>query len=222
MYVEQIMTKEVLTVTSDTRLAEIADLMRKNKVRHVPVVDAKGALVGIVSNRDVQRAQPSLITTLDRGEVNYLLDKVSAADIMRKKVVSCSPRTLVEEAGRLMRPSKIGCLPVVDGGSLVGIVTSVDLLDFFLDITGCWIEGATRITVHLADQAGQLAALLTAVNSFGGYIVAVVSPRTPDGAGGRTAVIRFEASDRDAVIEGLRNAGYDVTVDASSMGAQAA
>lgn len=214
MYVEQIMSKEVLTVTRDTRLAQIAQLMRDKKVRHLPVVDDGGALLGIVSNRDVQRAQPSLITTLDRGEVNYLLDKVSAGDIMHKKVVTCSPRTLVEEAGRLMRPSKIGCLPVVDGGKVVGIVTSVDLLDFFLDITGCWIEGATRITVHLQDQAGQLAALLAAVNSHGGYIVSVVSPRTPDGAGGRTAMIRFEASDRDGVIAGLRQAGYEVTVEA--------
>ncbi|HRP97969.1 MAG TPA: CBS domain-containing protein [Rhodocyclaceae bacterium] len=213
MYVEQIMTKDVLTATPDTRLAQLAELMRKNKVRHVPVVDASGALQGIVSNRDVQRAQPSLITTLDKGEVNYLLDKVSAADIMHKKVVTCTPKTLVEEAGRLMRPKKIGCLPVVDGGKVVGIVTSVDLLDFFLDITGCWVEGATRISVQLADQAGQLAALLAAVNSFGGYIVAVVSPRTPDGAGSRTAVIRFEAPDKNAVIDGLCKAGYTVTVD---------
>jgi len=214
MYVEQIMSKEVLTVPQDARLAQVAQLMRDKKVRHLPVVDDKGVLVGIVSNRDVQRAQPSLITTLDRGEVNYLLDKISAGDIMHKKVVTCSPRTLVEEAGRLMRPSKIGCLPVVDGGKVVGIVTSVDLLDFFLDITGCWIEGATRITVQLQDQTGQLAALLAAVNSHGGYIVSVVSPRTPDGAGGRTAMIRFEASDRDAVIAGLRQAGYEVTVEA--------
>lgn len=219
MYVEQIMSKEVLTVPQDARLAQIAQLMRDKKVRHLPVVDDKGALVGIVSNRDVQRAQPSLITTLDRGEVNYLLDKVSAGDIMHKKVVTCSPRTLVEEAGRLMRPSKIGCLPVVDGGKVVGIVTSVDLLDFFLDITGCWIEGATRITIHLPDQTGQLAALLAAVNSHGGYIVSVVSPRTPDGAGGRTAVIRFEGADKNAVIAGLRQAGYEVTVDTAESSA---
>lgn len=216
MYVEQIMSKEVLTVTTDARLSDIARTMRDNKVRHLPVVDADGALKGIVSNRDVQRAQPSLITTLDRGEVNYLLDKVTAADIMHKKVTTCTPKTLVEEAGRLMRPNKIGCLPVIDGGKVVGIVTSVDLLDFFLDITGCWIEGATRITIQLADQAGQLAAVLAAVNSYGGYIVAVVSPRTPDGAGGRTAVIRFEAPDKDAVIAGLRQAGYKVTEDASA------
>ncbi len=213
MYVEQIMTKDVLTVQPDTRLAKIADLMRKNSVRHIPVIDAQGAVLGIVSHRDVQRAQPSVITTLDRGEVTYLLDKVSAADIMHKKVTTCSPRTLVEEAGRLMRPAKIGCLPVVDGGKLVGIITNVDLLDFFLDITGCWVEGATRITVQLPDRAGQLAALLSTVNSHGGYIVAAVSPRTPDGAGSRGVIVRFEAPDPDAVITGLREAGYKLSVD---------
>lgn len=213
MYVEQIMTKEVLTVTTDTKLSQLAELMRLKKVRHVPVLDAKGKLAGIVSNRDVQRAQPSMITTLDRGEVGYLLDKVMTGDIMHKKVITCSPKTLIEDAGRMMRPNKIGCLPVLDGDALVGIVTSVDLLDFFLDITGCWIKNATRITVHLVDQTGQLAALLTMVSSHGGYIVSVVSPHTPDGAGGRSAVIRFEAADPDAIVAGLRQSGYEVVVD---------
>ena len=114
----------------------------------------------------------------------------------------------------MMRPKKLGCLTVVDdAGRLVGIVTSVDLLDFFLDITGCWVEGATRITVKLQDRAGQLAALLASVNAQGGYIVSVVSPRTPQSEGLRTATIRFEAKDAGAVEKGLREAGYELSVD---------
>lgn len=155
-----------------------------------------------------------MITTLDVGEVKYLLSKIAAADIMHKSVVSCSPRTQIEEAARMMRPKKLGCLTVVDdAGRLVGIVTSVDLLDFFLDITGCWVEGATRITVKLQDRAGQLAALLASVNAQGGYIVSVVSPRTPQSEGLRTATIRFEAKDAGAVVQGLREAGYELSVD---------
>ncbi len=92
-------------------------------------------------------------------------------------------------------------------------ITSTSLLDFFLDITGCWVEGATRITVKLADRAGQLAALLASVNAQGGYIVSVVSPRTPQSEGLRTATIRFEAKDAGAVVQGLREAGYELSVD---------
>ena len=172
MFVENIMTREVLYVAPDASFSQVSEIMRLKKVRHVPVVDKDQRLVGIISHRDVQRAQPSMITTLDVGEVKYLLSKITAADIMHKSVVSCLPSTQIEEAARLMRPKKLGCLTVVDEqGRLVGIVTSVDLLDFFLDITGCWVEGATRITVKLQDRAGQLAALLASVNAHGGYLV---------------------------------------------------
>lgn len=216
MYVENIMTREVLTVAPGDSFARLSEIMRLKKLRHLPVVESDGRLAGIVTHRDVQRAQPSMITTLDVGEVKYLLSSVTAADIMHKKVVTCSPRTQIEEAARMMRPNKIGCLPVVDQERLVGIVTSVDLLDYFLDITGCWVEDATRITVALADQTGQLAALLASVNAHGGYIVSVVSPHTPATEGRRMAVIRFKAPDQEAVIDGLRAAGYDVTVDVAA------
>ncbi|HRQ55848.1 MAG TPA: CBS and ACT domain-containing protein [Azoarcus taiwanensis] len=218
MYVENIMTHDVVTVAADAEFGQLTEIMRLKKVRHVPVVDSEQRILGIVSHRDVQRAQPSMITTLDIGEIKYLLSKVKAGDIMHKNVVTCSPKTLIEEAARMMRPNKIGCLPVVDGGRLVGIITSVDLLDFFLDITGCWVENTTRVTVRLADQAGQLAALLANVNAQGGYIVAVVSPRTPQAEGRRSAVIRFEATDPQTVIDGLKQAGYDLTVDETTGG----
>lgn len=216
MFVERIMTRDVLHVAPDATFAQVSEIMRLKKVRHLPVVEADGRLVGIISHRDVQRAQPSTITTLDVGEVKYLLSKVSAADIMHKKVITCAPSTLIEEAARLMRPNKLGCLPVVENDRLVGIITSVDLLDFFLDITGCWVEGSTRITVSLPDQTGQLAALLATVSAHGGYIVSVVSPRTPQSEGKRIAMIRFDADDAERVITGLREAGYDLSVDVTA------
>jgi CBS-domain-containing membrane protein len=132
MNVDRIMTRDVVTVTEETKLARMAELMRERKLRHLPVVDDSGRLVGIVSHRDVQRAEPSPITTLDVGEVNYLLAKVTAGQLLHADVVTASPGMLVEEAGRLMRDRRVGCLPVVEEGKLVGIVTGVDLVDFFL------------------------------------------------------------------------------------------
>ena len=213
MYVDRIMSREVLQVTEDTRVPPMAALMRDHHIRHLPVV-RNGRLVGLVTSHDLERVSPSPVTTFSVGEANYLLGKVIAAKVMRADVITCTPDTLVEEAARLLRQEKIGCLPVVDrGGHLVGMLTHEDLLDFFLDITGCWVEGATRITVKLADRAGQLAALLASVNAQGGYIVSVVSPRTPQSEGLRTATIRFEAKDAGAVVQGLREAGYELSVD---------
>jgi len=160
MYVETIMTSEVLMVEENTKVSHLAGLMQAKRIRHIPVVDADGGLMGVLSHRDVQKASPSDITTLSTGEVNYLLSKLTAKDIMHRNVVSCSPQALVEDAACLMRQHTIGCLPIVQDGKLVGIITSVDLLDFFLDITGCQEHQTSRITVTLRDKKGALSKLL--------------------------------------------------------------
>jgi acetoin utilization protein AcuB len=210
MYVERIMTRDLVTVTEKTKLARLSELMREHKLRHLPVVDDAGRLVGIVSHRDVQRAEPSPITTLDVGEVNYLLSKVTAGQVMHDDVVTASPEMLVEQAGCLMRDRRVGCLPVVDGDRLVGILTGVDLIDFFLEVTGCQVVDAARITVHLPDDPGMLAGLLSAVNHAGGKIVTVVSPTNPDESGQRVAIVRYRADDLQVILDDLREAGYDI------------
>jgi acetoin utilization protein AcuB len=210
MYVDRIMTRDVVTVTEQAKLARLSELMQLRKLRHLPVVDDAGRLVGIISHRDVQRAEPSPITTLDVGEVNYLLSKVTAGQIMHRSVVTARPEMLVEQAGCLMRDRRVGCLPVVDDDKLVGIITGVDLVDFFLEVTGCQVTDAARIAVHLADDPGRLAGLLTAINQAGGKIVTVVSPTHIDDSGQRTAIVRFRADDPQAVIDALRAAAYDL------------
>jgi acetoin utilization protein AcuB len=213
MYVDRIMTREVVQVAEDARVTQLAALMRDHHIRHLPVV-RDGHLIGLVTSHDIERVSPSPITTLSVGEANYLLGKLTAAKVMRGRVVACAPDTLVEEAARLLRQEKIGCLPVVeDGGKLVGILTHEDLLDFFLDITGCLMEDATRIAVHLPDTIGQLGRLLTAINEAGGYIATVVSPLHPDQTGLRIAVVRYRAPDPRALNQRLRDLGYDLLTE---------
>ena len=213
MYVDRIMTRDVLQVAENTRVTQLAALMRDHRIRHLPVV-RDGRLVGLVTSHDLERVSPSPVTTLSVGEANYLLGKLDAGRVMRAKVVTCAPDTLVEEAARLLRQEKIGCLPVVDdGGKLVGILTHEDLLDFFLDITGCLMEDTTRIAVHLPDTIGQLGRLLTAINDAGGYIATVVSPLHPDQTGLRVAVVRYRADDPHALNLRLRDLGYDLLTE---------
>ena len=213
MYVDRIMTRDVLQVAENTRVTQLAALMRDHRIRHLPVV-RDGRLVGLVTSHDLERVSPSPVTTLSVGEANYLLGKLDAGRVMRAKVVTCAPDTLVEEAARLLRQEKIGCLPVVEsGGKLVGILTHEDLLDFFLDITGCLMADTTRIAVHLPDTIGQLGRLLTAINDAGGYIATVVSPLHPDQTGLRVAVVRYRASDPHALDHRLRDLGYDLLTE---------
>lgn len=213
MYVDRIMTREVVQVAEDTRLTQLAALMRDHRIRHLPVA-RDGHLVGLVTSHDLERVSPSPITTLSVGEANYLLGKLTAAKLMRTQVVTCAPDTLVEEAARLLRQERIGCLPVVENGDrLVGILTHEDLLDFFLDITGCLMEDTTRIAVHLLDTIGQLGRLLAAINEAGGYIATVVSPLHPDQTGLRIAVVRYRALDPPALNQRLRDLGYDLVTE---------
>ncbi len=212
MYVDQIMTCDVVKVTEDSKVAHIAGYMQARRIRHLPVVDAQDALVGIISHRDVQKASPSGITTLSAGEANYLLAKLTARDIMHRRIVTCHSQTLVEDAACLMREHTIGCLPVVDEGRLVGIVTSVDLLDFFLDITGCREENATRLTLRLEDKQGNLSRLLRCLDESGGHLVSVITPQqqTDDEAGIRNVIVRFRAQDPAVVSHKLREHGYAI------------
>ncbi len=212
MYVARIMTREVLQVTENTRVPQLAALMRDRRIRHLPVA-RDGRLVGMVTHHDLERVSPSPVTTLSVGEANYLIGKLTAAHVMHAPVVTCAPDTLVEEAARLLRQQKIGCLPVVEDGRLVGILTHEDVLDFFLDITGCLMEDTTRIAVHLPDTIGQLGRLLTAINEAGGYIATVVSPLHPDQTGLRIAVVRYRAPNPRALNQHLRDLGYDLLTE---------
>jgi acetoin utilization protein AcuB len=211
MYVEKIMSRPVDTVAADLKLSQAAHQMHEKGRRFLPVVDADGRLLGLLSHRELERAEPSAITTLSVGEVNYLMAKIKVEQVMRREVITCGPGTLIEAAGQLMRNKRIGCLPVVDGQmQLLGIVTDDDILDFFLAITGCGMEDTTRIAVHLPDRAGELAKLLAAINGQGGYIATVVSPVVPDETGMRIVIVRFRAPDPNALDRYLRAQGYDL------------
>ena len=213
MYVDRIMTREVLQVAEETRLPQLAALMRDHHIHHLPVV-RDGRLVGLITSHDLERVAPSSITTLSVGEANYLLGKLTAAKVMSAKVMTCTPDTLVEEAARLLRQENIGCLPVVDsGGHLVGMLTHEDLLDFFLDITGCLMADTTRIAVHLPDTIGQLGRLLAVINEASGYIATVVSPWHPDQTGLRIVVVRYRAAEPHALNHHLRDLGYELLTE---------
>jgi len=128
MNIESIATKNVITVRTSDSLLTASKLLREKGIRHLPVVDAAGRLAGMLTDRDIKRASASEATSLEIHELLYLLDKLDVSKVMTKKPVSVTPQTPVSEAAALMVRHKIGCLPVVDGGRLAGIVTEIDML----------------------------------------------------------------------------------------------
>ncbi|MCG8429080.1 MAG: CBS domain-containing protein [Chromatiales bacterium] len=213
MYVAQIMTPTPDVATGDMKLSHAAQLMRENNRRFLPVVDDQQKLIGLLTHREMSQAEPSAITTLSVGEVNYLTSKITVSQIMQQQPVSCCADTLVEEAGRLMRENRAGCLPVLESGKLVGIITETDLLDFFLDITGCNLPDSARIEVHLEDSKGNLGDFLDHINELGGYIATVVSPISPDKTGKRIVIVRYRADDPVALDRRLGELGYELITE---------
>ena len=120
------MTPNPITITLQTTLPEARRLMEEHFVRRLPVIH-KGRLVGIVTRGDIREAQASTATTLSAHELNYLLDHLPAKEFMAYEPITISADAPVGEAARRMQQHKIGALPVVEDGELVGIITESDL-----------------------------------------------------------------------------------------------
>ena len=120
------MVEKVITITPQTTLPEAQRIMLEHKIRRLPVVKSD-QLVGIVTLGDIREARPSDATTLSIYEMNYFMDRLTAKDFMTANPITITPDATIAETARLMVEHKIGGLPVMDNGKLVGIITETDL-----------------------------------------------------------------------------------------------
>ena len=172
MLVGERMTRPVITVRPEMPIQEALKMMHTEHIRRAPVVDERGRLVGVVSERDLLHASPSEATSLSIWEVHYLLSKITVERVMAKKVVTVAEDTPIEETARIMADNKIGGLPVLRGTEVVGIVTETDLFKVFLELLGAR-EAGVRLSALVADQPGELAKLTSAIFKAGGNILAL-------------------------------------------------
>lgn len=127
--VKDIMKQPVLTLGRNDRLSVAEDLLQQERIRHIPVLDDDGKLCGIVTQRDLFRG--ALLRALGYGSrlADKLFESLPIKEAMTDEVISTSPETPVSDAARLMLKHKIGCLPVTEDGTLVGIVTETDFIE---------------------------------------------------------------------------------------------
>jgi acetoin utilization protein AcuB len=170
MLVKERMSAPVITVPPDLPIMEALNLMKTNQIRRTPVVDKKCKLVGIISDKDLLNASPSDATSLSVWEINYLLSQIKVAEIMTKKVLTVSEDTPIEEAARIMADNKIGGIPIMKDGNVVGLITETDLFKIFLELMGARVEGV-RVTALVPEKRGELALITQAVAKAGGSFV---------------------------------------------------
>jgi len=190
------MSHPVITVNPKMPITEALNLLRTEHIRRAPVIK-DGKMVGIISEKDLLNAAPSSASSLSVWEVNYLISKVTVAEVMSKKVFSVSEDTPIEEAARVMADNKIGGLPVTRDDEVVGMITETNLFKVFLELMGAR-EPGVRVTATIPEQRGQLARLTQAIAEAGGNFIAFgqfagVSPNT------RLLTFKVEGLDQEAL-----------------------
>ncbi len=210
MLVKDWMTKEPVTVTKGVGIYDALELMRQKKVRRLPVLDKKGKLVGIVSEKDLLYASPSPATSLSIYEMRYLLSKLTVEQVMSTPVIVVHEDDTLEKAARIMADNKIGGLPVTRGeDELVGIITETDIFKVFLVLLGARQAGL-RVTIEVPDVKGMLRDVTSAIAGAGGNIISL-GTITGEEAGRAINVIKIQGASRDEVVKALEEIGARVT-----------
>ena len=174
MLVKDRMSHPVTTVTPQESLDDAAAIMKRERVSRLPVVDKRGKLVGIISEKQILRYAPSEATTLDVFEIQGIMNHILVEKVMTRQVITVTPNTPIEEAARIMADNEISGIPVVVGEALVGIIAETDLFKAFLEVLGAR-EPGVRLTVMMPKDPGGLACLSRVIFEAGGNIISVGS-----------------------------------------------
>jgi len=135
MIIRELMTGALITADPDMSILDARQLMVTEKIRHLLVRKDQGELLGIVTDRDIRLNLPSKATSLSVWEINHLLTKLTVGQVMTGSVITAGPDRPARDAAQLMLDHKIGAVPVVDGGHLIGIITETDIVRAFVTMT---------------------------------------------------------------------------------------
>lgn len=154
--VKNLMSSEVIAVREEDDLAYIHDLMYEQNLRHLPVIDEEGMLVGMLSYRDLAGKALYSGSTFSRTEVQKLLRSLTAKDLMTRKIVSVGTDTTLSEAGALMLRHHLGCIPVTEGKALLGVITESDFVRHLTDHEGRGKSNTPSLTILDDESEAQI------------------------------------------------------------------
>lgn len=155
MAVKDFMTKKVIYVSPTTKIAKAADIMKEQGIHRLPVI-SDDKLVGLVTAGTIEKASPSVATSLSVYEMNYLLNKTTVGEVMIRDVQTISKYATMEDAVYQMRQYNIGVLPVVDNDQISGLITDKDVFGAFLRVAG-YGEAGVHVRLLMPDIVGSLA-----------------------------------------------------------------
>ncbi|WP_338449133.1 acetoin utilization AcuB family protein [Niallia oryzisoli] len=206
MIVEEIMKTKIFTLTEDQPILEAANLMLQHKVRHLPIITEDNQLIGLVSDRDIRDATPSILSNPE--EQKHVLKK-PIKTIMTTNLITGHPLDFVEEIGAIFYEHHISCLPIVKDKKLVGIITETDLLHTLIELTGA-NQPASQIEVKAPNRAGVLNEITAVFREQKVNILSVLIYPDKKDERFKMIVIRAQTINPISLIDNIKKAGYQV------------
>lgn len=205
MLVEQMMNTNVLTLQPTHSIKDAIDLLRENKIRHLPITSEEGLVVGVLSDRDIKDATPSNLIENQQNDIYA----TPIEDIMTKNPLIGHPLDFVEEVATIFYDQKIGCLPIVSSGKLVGIVTETDLLYKYIELTGSHQPGS-QIEVRVPNKPGILFEVSKVFHDHHSNVLSVLVYPDLQNDENKILVFRVKTMNPLGIIEDIRKEGFDV------------
>jgi acetoin utilization protein AcuB len=205
MIVEQMMNTNVLTLQPSHSIKDAIDLLRENKIRHLPITNEEGVVVGVLSDRDIKDATPSNLRENQQNDIYA----TPIEDIMTKNPLIGHPLDFVEEVATIFYDQKIGCLPIVSSGKLVGIVTETDLLYKYIELTGAHQPGS-QIEVRVPNRPGILFEVSKVFHDHHSNVLSVLVYPDLQNNENKILVFRVKTMNPLGIIEDIRKEGFDV------------
>jgi acetoin utilization protein AcuB len=183
MIVKDYMTKHPVMIEPGMSIVEVQGIMAETRVRHLPVVEEGKRLVGLIT-QEALRVPPNILTSLNVWEITRFISNLTVKDVMvkAKEVVSIDADATIEQAALLMVKHKIGCLPVLEEGIVIGIITDTDMMAHLVDMLASPVA-SVRITMRMSTVKGELAKLVNTISAQGWGIWAlggVYAPKDRD------------------------------------------
>ncbi len=205
MIVEQMMNTNVVTLQPTHSIIDAINLLRENKIRHLPITNEEGQVVGVLSDRDIKDATPS--TLIENQQQDIYATPIE--EIMTKNPIIGHPLDFVEEVATIFYDQKIGCLPIVSSGKIVGIVTETDLLYKYIELTGAHQPGS-QIEVRVPNKPGILFEVSKVFHDHHSNVLSVLVYPDLQNNNNKILVFRVKTMNPLGIIEDIRKEGFDV------------
>lgn len=205
MIVEEIMNKDVITLSATDTITYAIKLMNEEKIRHLPVVNSKNEVIGLVTDRDIREAKPSIFRLEEHKEdLNNPIET-----IMNTNVITGHPLDFVEETAGIFYEFNIGCLPIVQDGVLVGIITESDLLHTLVQLTGAHQPGS-QIEIKVLNKVGTLCNIATVIGNRNSNILSILVYPDKNDPKAKILVLRVQTMNPTGIVKDLQEAGFEV------------